>query len=575
MEILLLISMVFAPLAFAAVEPWAFGLLQAVFFGMAACIFAAGRAAKPNPLYKNLLPAILAVAALGLAQAITENPVNAPSALIFTVWRPATLNAVVTWLFYASVLYCVPAIITTPERLKRLLWTIFAIGVFIALMGMLQKTGENTIVYGLRRVQGQPFGPFVNRDHGANYLAMAAMAGLGLFFSGFRALMSHQSRTRFFDLLALQFLKLIMIAAVVYGIFRTGSRGGLHSFAFVAAAAGLVSAGFIKTKKFRIAAYAGLLALLAGYGLFLSQNKILLGLDDGEFVSSVTVRFSMYKSGWQMFRDFPVFGVGLGAVEHAFPYYKLSGVPAAGIVGHVHSDWLELFLQAGLTGGLIYLAGLLSALYFFFKTWAGARSFTVKALCGGALGAVITASAHNLVEFGSQMPANALVFYTLLGALASKPAVEGPPRHNPGDIKPPEFNPAPRRSASAAWALAALCAAWVIPQFIAWRGDQLAKTAAFDRKIEFRAASLKWAPGPQEAFRLGADYYNRALKDTTAPCALMKTSRLAIAPYLRRAPVNYDLSRLDEYLRMQLAHCYNPRETKTNISAPPPGGSRP
>ena len=124
-----------------------------------------------------------------------------------------------------------------------------------------------------------------------------------------------------------------------------------------------------------------------------------------------------------MFRDFPVLGVGLGAVEYAFPYYKLSGVPAADIVQHVHSDWLELFLQVGVAGGFIYLAGLLASLYFLFRGWVQARSFTIKSLCGGALWAVAAASIHNLMEFGSQMPANALIYYVLLGALASRPAV--------------------------------------------------------------------------------------------------------------------------------------------------------
>ena len=555
MEILLLVSLVFAPLAFAAVEPWAFGMLQALFFGMAAYLFITGRATNRNPLYKNLLPAVLAVAAIGILQAIAENPINAPSAFIFTVWRPATLNAVVTWLFYAAVLYCVPQIITTHERFNRLLWTIFSTGVFIALMGMLQKTGEDTLIYGLRRVQGQPFGPFVNRDHAANFLAMAAMAGLGLFFSGFRALCSHQSRTRFFDLLALQFLKLIMIGTVIYGVFRTGSRGALHSFAFIAATAGFVSAGTINTKKIKISAYAGLIIAAAGYGLFISQNKVLLGQEGGKLIRSVTVRVSMYKSGERMFRDFPVLGVGLGAVEYAFPYYKLSGVPANGLVQHVHSDWLELFLQVGLAGGLIYLGGFLSALYFFLRTWVRARSFTGKSLCGGSICAVAAASAHNLMDFSSQMPANALAFYVLLGALASKSAVEFP-RLRDADLKePPELCPAPRCRAALAVALAVLLAAWSIPQFMAWCCDQLAKTAASDQKLGLRASALKYSPGPQTAFRLAGEYYNRGLRDKTDPCALFYNSRLIVAEYQRRVPVNYDLNRLDERLRGKLAYC--------------------
>ncbi|MFA6433604.1 MAG: O-antigen ligase family protein [Elusimicrobiales bacterium] len=556
MEILLLGSVVFAPLAFASVEPWAFGLLYAVFFGMAAYIFVTGRGRAANPLYKNLLPAVLCVAAIGLLQALTENPVSAHPSPLFTAWRPATLNAVVTWLFYASVLYCVPQIITTPRRLKRLLWVIFATGVFIALLGMLQKTGDNTLVYGLRRVQGEePFGPFVNRDHAATFLLMSVMSGLGLFVSGFGALRRGQGRAPFFDVLAAQLLKLVMICAAVCGLIRTDSRGGLHSFALVSAAAGFICAGSLKARKLRMGVYAGLILLAAVYGVFVSQNKKLLGLKNGYFDTSVVMRFSMYKSGFDMFGDFPVFGVGLGAVEYAFPYYRLPGIPEDRLVRHVHSDWLELFLQTGLAGGLLYLAGFLAALYFFFKTWSRARSFTLKALCGGALGAIAAVSAHNLTEFGTQMPANALVFYILLGALASKPAVEGRPRHDPACEEPPQRSPAPLPYAVTAAVLAVLLSAWTLPQFIAWRYDRLAKDAPFDRKIKFRAASLKWAPGPQAAFRLGADYYNQGLIDKTAPCALFRDSRQVIEPYLRRAAVNYDLNRLKGFLLLQLENC--------------------
>ncbi|OGR43266.1 MAG: hypothetical protein A2X35_07985 [Elusimicrobia bacterium GWA2_61_42] len=575
MEILLLGSIVFAPLAFAAVEPWAFGPLYGVFFGLAAYLYVTGRALNPNPLYKNLLPAVLAVAAIGLLQGITENPVNAPASFIFTVWRPATLNAVVTWLFYAAVMYCVPQIIQTPAQLKRLLWTVFAMGVLIALIGMLQKTGENHIIYGLRRVRGDSFGPFVNRDHGASFLAMAAMAGLGLFFSGFRALAAQQSHTRFFDLLAVQFLKFVMLCAVVYGIYRTGSRGGLHSFAFAAAVTGFIAAGFLKTRKFKIAAFTGLTLLLAGYGIFVAQNKRLLGLDGGAFDSSIRMRFSMYKSSFEMLKDFPAFGVGLGAVEHAFPLYKGQDMPPERLVKHIHSDWLELFLQVGFAGGLIYLAGLLAALYRFARSWAGGRSFTIKALCGGALGAAAAGAAHNLVEFGGQMPANALLFYALLGALASKPAVEGPPRHSDEDQDLPAPIPAPRPRAAAAAALAVMLAAWAIPQYAAWRAGQLAKDAPFDQKIKFHADALKWAPSPQTAFRLGGDYYNQALTDKAAACPLFLNSQLAIAPYLRRAPANYSLNRLEEKLRYQLYRCYNPALPKPGAETLPAAGSRP
>ena len=557
MEILLLLSLVFAPLAFAAVEPWAYVPLYAVFFIGAARLYAKGGDSHENPLYKTLLPAVLGVALIGLLQALRQATVNGPTPLLFTTWRLSTLNAVLLWLFYGAVMYCASKAIKTPAQLQRLLWTIFGMGVFVALMGMLQKTGDDTVVYGLRRVSGQPFGPFVNRDHGAFFLAMAGMAGLGLFFGGFKSLFVHQSHTKLFDLLAVQFLKLVMLAAVIAGIVKTGSRGGLHSFVCASSFMGFVAAGFLRTRIKKISAWATLLLLLAGYGLILSKYRILLGLDGDQFVGSVTARFSMYKSGWAMFKDFPAFGTGLGAIEHCFPFYSRPDYITSYIVKHVHSDWIEIFLQVGLTGGLVYLAGLVAALYGFYRAWLRCRSFTVKAVYGGALGAVLVAIGHSFVDFGLQMPANAMSFYALLGALASKPAVQGRgllPHEGEDETHSP--NP-PKKYSYAAFALAALLTVAAIPQFLSWQSDQNTKAAGPEEKIKLRSESLKWQPAPQAAFRLAAEYYNQALKDKTAPCRLFSTANDLAWPYLRQAPLNASLTLLDRNLRLQLANCYN------------------
>ena len=567
---LILISIVFAPLAFAAVEPWAYVPLYALYFLGAAAVYARGEHTHLPPVYKNLLPAVLAVALIGALQALTQAPVNGPAPLLFTGWRLSTVNAVILWLFYAAVLYCAAKTIKTPEQLSRLLWTIFAVGVLVALMGTLQRAEDNTLVYGLRRVRGYAFGPFVNRDHGAFFLAMSGMCGLGLFFGGFKPLFRQQSHTKMFDLLAVQFLKLVMIVAIVAGIVKTGSRGGLHSFIAAATFMGFVSAGFLKNRAHKFAAWGGLVLLLAGYGLILNHYKILLGLQNGEIVGSVATRFSMYKSGWAMFKDFPAFGAGLGAVEHAFPLYTRGDILTSGLVRHVHSDWIELFLQAGAVGGLIYLAGLIGALYVFYKGWLGCRSFTVKAVYGGALGAVLVGMAHSFVDFGLQMPANSLVFYALLGALASKPAVEGRGLLPHEEEREPVFYPPKKIYARAAAALAGLLILAAVPQVLAWHYDHSARKADYAQRLQLRAASLKWQAGPQAAFRLAAEHYNNALKYKQEPCRQFKTAQRIIWPYLRQAPVNADLNRLAKNLRLQLANCYGGQLTLKGPARPAP-----
>jgi len=582
---LILLSIVFAPLAFAAVEPWAYVPLYGLYFLGAAALYAKGENTHPNPLYKTLIPAVLAVAAIGALQSLTQAPVNGPAHLLFTAWRLGSVNAAMVWLFYAAVMYCAAKTIKTPSELSRLLWVVFGMGVVISLMGMLQKTGpDDTVVYGLRKVYGQPFGPFVNRDHGAFFLSLAGMCGLGLFFGGFKPLFRHQSHTKLFDLLAVQFLKFIMVVAVIAGIVKTGSRGGLHSFVSAAVCMGFVSSGFLKHRTQKLAAWAALLLLLAGYGLVLHKYRILLGLDGDKLVSSVTVRFSMYKSGWEMLKDFPVFGTGLGAVEHAFPYYTRADLAdiGANIVRNVHSDWLQLFLQAGFAGGLLYLGGLLAALYLFYKGWLRCRSFTVKAVYGGALGAALAGMLHSFVDFGLQMPANALVFYALLGALASKPAVEGRGLLPHEEEDEPQYNPPPKKYAYPSAAAALLLTAAAVPQLLAWQYDQQAKTADFPERAALRTGTLKLQPGPQAAFRLAADYYNQALTDKTAPCKLFSDSNEIVQPYLRQAPAHGGLNLLAKNLRLQLANCYNrplvltnPLKTSFTKTLPTQNSSRP
>ncbi len=546
MQTLLLISLIFAPLAFGSVEPWAFGLLEISAFSSAAFLFARGRTTRPNPLYNNLLPAVLAIALIGLLQAIKETPINAPSSLIFTVWRPGTLGAVNLWLFYAAVLFIVPQIITTPARFKKLMWLMFGMGVLVTIAAMFQRTGNNDIVYGLRRVsRSQSFGPFINRDHAAHFLAITAMVGLGIFFSGFRELRDPQSLGRRIDAVATQFLKIIMIGSLVYGIVRCGSRGGLLALAFAAAVTGFIAAGFIYGKKLRLAARAAIIMVLIGCGTLSTSLPQFLNPAKNDVNDSVNTRLSLYKSSVEMFKDFPLAGVGLGAVEHAFPFYKRQDIDPLKIVRHVHSDWFELFLQTGLLGGLIYISGLIGALRRLFKTWTSCQSFRLKAYYGGALGGVLAAMAHNLMDFGSQTPANALFFYTLLGALASTPPTL--PRGACPEEEPPPAIPGKIFSAAAIAAAFMLCLS-TAPAAIAWWYDlsSNAKNTTYEDKVKYKAAALGWDPDPQYAFRLAAVYFNRAIEQDPPSRPLLDNSLQVILPYLKRTPVNYDINRLNE-----------------------------
>jgi O-antigen ligase len=132
-------------------------------------------------------------------------------------------------------------------------------------------------------------------------------------------------------------------------------------------------------------------------------------------------RTAIWRDSIGMVRDFPLFGVGLGAWPEIFPRYQ-SPPWSWGFYREAHNDYLELLAETG-TIGFALLA------WFF---WVAGRRIihaprasdssrserTYRLPVLAALLAAIGAMAfHEFIDFSLQIPANALLF-TLLLALA-------------------------------------------------------------------------------------------------------------------------------------------------------------
>ena len=126
-------------------------------------------------------------------------------------------------------------------------------------------------------------------------------------------------------------------------------------------------------------------------------------------------RTVIWKDSLTMVRDFPLFGVGLGAWPELFPRYRRAPW-SADFYREAHNDYVELLAETGIIG-----FGLLA--WFFFQAGrlllrgvktASAKYLPVTAAIIAALGAM---AFHELLDFSLQIPANAFLF-TLLFALA-------------------------------------------------------------------------------------------------------------------------------------------------------------
>jgi O-antigen ligase len=99
---------------------------------------------------------------------------------------------------------------------------------------------------------------------------------------------------------------------------------------------------------------------------------------------SNTERVQMWRVGWKMIREHPVFGVGPGRVEQLYTGYLASGDPVPAYHGHLHNNALEVAAEFGLpvlAAAILWLAILLKELIRVYR-WAWSRE--TRFLCRSA-----------------------------------------------------------------------------------------------------------------------------------------------------------------------------------------------
>lgn len=412
-EGLLLGAVFFGPLAFGAVEPWSAAVLSWLVWG--SFFFCALRRLPDyrDPIVKTLLPGVAGILLIGFMQRMNPQSILGPS-----IWTPfsvsayATDRSLVLWATYAAVLWCGPLIFDSPAAVRRLMAAVFGLGCVVAVVGMIQMTQHRLSIYGLRPVTaGEPFGPYYNRDHAASMLIMAVFCGLGLFWDRIISYRGAREQINIFNFAAAPIMVLFGVGVLLLGVLHTLSRGALASLLIAIAALALFA---VWSNRHRLV-WLGLGA--AVFAAAIAMSPVAERLTVAHLGRSAAFRLSIYRAGLELVRDFPWVGTGLGALQLAYAPYQSKSIP--GILEHVHSDWLELLIQTGVVGLSFYSLGMLLFFRSCMKTIPIPEKRASLGLACGAASAVLAFILHGVIEFSFQIPANAIIFFVLLAALAS------------------------------------------------------------------------------------------------------------------------------------------------------------
>jgi O-antigen ligase len=384
-----------APLAFGAVQPWAWGglgVLSAFLLAVWAAGSLLGKTIRVywSPIYLPataflVLAAIQYFGGLTLDQAATKEAIG-------------KLITNLIFFFLAGQFFAEASEAQWRKMGLALTLYAFAVGLFATL----QFLSSHNLIYWIVPSPGYTFGPYVNHNHYAGLMEMLLPISAAFVLP---RLGRHPFRV------FLGFALVIPLASLLL----SGSRGGLAALFVEVVIIGAVFSRRAPLGFRRQWATGGALGLVAVFVLFFwmdpgQVSKRLEAMTGLMHAPEVTLgdRLLVSRDSLRIVRDHAFVGVGVGAFETIYPQYQ--SFPSDVVWDHAHNDYVEALAETGLIGGLLVVTAL--ALFFRlafrnldsqFKSEASWIRLGATIGCCGLL-------LHSFVDFNLHIPANAAWF---------------------------------------------------------------------------------------------------------------------------------------------------------------------
>ena len=356
---------------------------------------------------------------------VQEAGLNAPDKISvnrpLSIYSHATRDELLKILTYVAVFLLIINNIKTRDQMRRLVLAIIITGTIVAFLGILQMlSGTNKIYwFWLSKYKiGNYFGPYVNPNHFAGYMGMVIPLGIGFLISQLfnhsfipagswrhrlSVIESHLSKNSL-----IIFLIVIMGLSLMFSLSRGGILCFLFSMVFFFTILGIKKS---QRKKRKIGAV--ILGLIFAMLILIGIDPVLKELStlaDIHFTSNSRTIIS--KDTLNIARDFPFLGVGLGNFQHI--YSKYTTLKTWGYT-HAHNDYMEMLADTGWPGAILFFGGIVFLLIKTLLLWHRRRDPFVTGITLGAVTGAVFILLQNMVTFNFHIPANAMLFFIILG----------------------------------------------------------------------------------------------------------------------------------------------------------------
>ncbi len=445
-----LAAIVWGALSFGAVYPWAYWPLVA---GCAGLGFVGLQSESANASWLRWLAVMLAAIALVAAFQLVPLPRR-----VLLVLGPSTDRFLQEYIVgYASQPPASHPLSVAPRNTLRGLgllvgFSIFLLGLIrrlpyvnldnlvrrlavfagaMAIFAVVQRAASGAngteLVYGFWRpnAPGNIYGPFINRNHFAGWMLMAAPVAFGFAF-GLLARARPKGRgwavwSRWLGSPAGSQFALTLLAVLAMGasIVTSGSRSGMTSFVAAAAvAAAFAWRAFVRRARgaLLLLVAAGLVVLAVFYwaGLEAAVNRFSTATDDARG------RIDAWRDTVRIIRDFPIFGVGLNGFGTAMLVYQ-SGDRRM-FYKEAHNDYLQIAAEGGVLFAVPAAIAVALVAYQVRRRFREERDTPMTWwLRAGAVASLAGIASQSLIEFSLQMPGNTALFLVLVALAVHRP----------------------------------------------------------------------------------------------------------------------------------------------------------
>lgn len=327
----------------------------------------------------------------------------------FSMHHRTSLWSTILLINYIVIFYLTIYTINTRTHLRRLIYLIIGIAIFLSVFGLFKRFGVNPFPWWeyseLKYRLSFLSATYGNHNHLAGYLEMAIPLTLGLFLTGYRG----------GKLSLVIFLTFIMLIALVLSLSRGGWISAFVGLVFMAIC--LSTSRYFKRKGFLIALIGGSVALII---IILASSPVIertqTVMEKGE-ESSLHSRLVVWNGVVEMIEDHSLLGTGPGTFPLIFTQYQPPGLQSRYYMAH--NDYLHFTSEVG-----VFLIPIIiwMIIAFYRKGFRKLKnpSRLVRGTTLGAMSGITSILIHSIVDFNLHIPANALLF-TILAALVATP----------------------------------------------------------------------------------------------------------------------------------------------------------